>query len=143
MCNFLFGCEAKKTSYSSYYSESNDIDYSLYYQYKGSMKGVEVYCWNNNNNWYSGLLIGTNRNKTIDEVKWLQDNLPCPISYMKEILDTYSENEKNEMFVIIVSMPPKEEELTHVPNYDEQRVDYTQLYNDLGLPLPNGLINIL
>ena len=60
---------------------------------------------------YSGLLPGTNRLKTVDEVERLQDNLPCPINKMCEILDTILEEyEKKYSFVYIVSVPPKVEE---------------------------------
>jgi len=77
------------------------------------MKGVEAYCWYTYGSWSSGLLIGTNRYKTIEEVKWLQDNLPCSISIMKEILSTYSNYDRTYMSVFIVSVPPIEQELTH------------------------------
>lgn len=101
--------------------KSNDLnDYSLYYSYSGEGKGLEVYCWEKETSWYSGLLPGTNRLKTVDEVQWLQDNLPCPINKMCEILDTIlEENEKEYCFVCIVSVPPKVEELNHVPNDNE------------------------
>ena len=98
--------------------KSNDLnDYSLYYSYSKEVKGLEVYCWKKEASWYSCLLPGTNRLKTVDEVQWLQDNLPCPINKMCEILDTIlEENEKEYCFVCIVSVPPKAEELNHVPN---------------------------
>lgn len=101
--------------------KSNDNnDYSLYYSYSGEGKGVEVYCWEKDDSWYSGLLPGTNRLKTPEEVQWLQDNLPCPINKMREILDTIlEEKEKEYSFVCIVSIPPKVEELNHESNDSE------------------------
>lgn len=70
--------------------------------------------------WYSGLLPGTNRLKEVEEVEWLQDNLPCPIAKMSEILDTILEEEEKEYtFVCIVSTPPKSEELRHEPDESE------------------------
>lgn len=101
--------------------KSNDNnDYSLYYSYSGEGKGVEVYCLEKDYSWYSGLLPGTNRLKTPEEVQWLQDNLPCPINKMREILDTIlEEKEKEYSFVCIVSIPPKVEELNHESNDSE------------------------
>lgn len=99
---------------------NNNNDYSLYYSYSGEGKGVEVYCWEKGNSWYSGLLPGTNRLKKIEEVQWIQDNLPCPINKMREILDTIlEEEEKKHTFVCIVSTPPKDEELKHEFNDSE------------------------
>ncbi len=104
---------------SSCRSNKND-DYSLYYSYSGKGKGVEVYCWEKYNTWYLGLLPGTTRLKSPEEVQWLQDNLPCPIYKMREILDTILEqSEKRYTFVCIVSTPPKVEELNHEPNDSE------------------------
>ena len=83
--------------------KSNDLnDYSLYYSYIGEGKGLEVYCWKKEASRYSGLLPGTNRLKTVYEVERLQDNLPCPINKMCEILDTILEEyEKNIVLFIL------------------------------------------
>lgn len=116
--------------------KSNDLnDYSLYYSYIGEGKGLEVYCWKKEASWYSGLLPGTNRLKTVDEVERLQDNLPCPINKMCEILDTILEEyEKKYCFVYIVSVPPKVEELNHAPN-DSETLRWQREQLDL-LPTP-------
>lgn len=116
--------------------KSNDLnDYSLYYSYSGEAKGLEVYCRKKEAFWYSGLLPGTNGLKTVDEVQWLQDNLPCPINKMCEILDTIlEENEKEYCFVYIVSVPPKAEELNH-PSNDSETLRWLREQLDL-LPTP-------
>lgn len=116
--------------------KSNDLyDYSLYYSYNGEGKGLEVYCWKQETSWYSGLLPGTNRLKTVNEVQWLQDNLPCPINKMCEILDTIlEEDEKEYCFVCIVSVPPKVEELNH-PSNDSETLQWLRKQLDL-LPTP-------
>ena len=107
----------------------------MYYSYSGEGKGLEVYCWQKEASWYSGLLPGTNRLKTVDEVEWLQDNLPCPINKMCEILDTIlEENEKEYCFVYIGSVPPKVEELNHAPN-DSETLRWLREQLDL-LPTP-------
>lgn len=107
----------------------------MYYSYSGEGKGLEVHCWKQEASWYSGLLPRTNRLKTVDEVQWLQDNLPCPINKMCEILDTIlEENEKEYCFVYIVSIPPKAEELKHTSN-DSETLRWLREQLDL-LPTP-------
>lgn len=121
---FLVGCNNNEDSKK----------FSLYYSYKENLKGIEIYCWEQQENWYTGILSGTNRTKTSEEVSWLQDNLPCPIKTMKKILLTYSEKERNEAFVCIVSIPPVEEELTHNNQFEYFSVElYSWVYSELGL----------
>lgn len=109
-------------------------DFSLYYSYKDNMKGIDIYCWEERDDWYTGILPGTNRIKTTSEIKLLQDDLPCPINKMKEILRTYDDATKDYAFVCIVSNPPKEEELMHDVQLIRNNLDtYAWLYNQLGL----------
>jgi len=109
-----------------------NYDYTPYYSYKENLKGIEVYCWENYNSWYAGILPGTNRLKTTDEVKWLQNYLPCPFSKMNGILKTYPDDGCT--FVCIVSIPPKEEELTHDTQLIYDKIDtYKWVYDQLGL----------
>jgi hypothetical protein len=35
----------------------------------GSVKGYELYSWQEGDRWYFSVLIGTNRNKTLDEIR--------------------------------------------------------------------------
>jgi hypothetical protein len=35
----------------------------------GSMKGYELYSWQDGDQWYFSVLVGTNRNKTLDEIR--------------------------------------------------------------------------
>ena len=105
-------------------------DYTDYYD----LSSVEVYCWKENDIWYSGALEMTDRTKTPDEVKWLQDNLPCPLDTMKSILHTYSSQSREYAFVCIVSVPPNEEELTHDVQLIYNQINtYRWVYNQLGL----------
>ena len=56
--------------------KSNDLnDYSLYYSYSGEGKGLEVYCRKKEASWYSGLLPGTNRLKTVPRYERLNCRL--------------------------------------------------------------------
>jgi len=41
-----------------------------------SMKGYELYSWQENDRWVFSLLIGTNREKTLDEIKSPDTTLP-------------------------------------------------------------------
>jgi hypothetical protein len=53
-------------------------------------KGLEVYCWRENEIWRSGLLSGTNRVKTTAEI----DALPgISLAKMSEVLKTYPSEE--------------------------------------------------
>ena len=109
---------------------SQEQKYAIYYD----LGTIEVYCWNDNDQWFSGALAGTNKTKTPDEVKWLQDNLACPLDNMKDILQTYSDQSRDSAFVCIVSISPKQEELTHDTQLIYDKIDtYMWLYDQLGL----------
>ena len=41
-----------------------------------SMKGYELYSWQEGNHWVFSLLVGTNREKTLDEIKSIDAILP-------------------------------------------------------------------
>jgi hypothetical protein len=41
-----------------------------------SMKGYELYSWQENDHWEFSLLVGTNRQKTLDEIKSVDTLLP-------------------------------------------------------------------
>lgn len=115
----------------------NNDDYSLYYSYKGNLKGIEVYCWDNGKAWYSGILMGTNRAKSIDEVQWLQDNLPCPLNKMRKILKYYSDEEVNSARIVVVSVPPLSKEFSGM--ITEENIDeYTYVCEQLDIQFPNG-----
>ena len=126
VCLLLSGCQ----------SDPNKIlkeKYPIYYELLGAMKGLEVYAWKNETEWYSALLGGTNRFKSVDEVKSYQDKYPCPIDDMRTILDYYHKNDSEHFYVSvdIVSNPPTEEELTH--NTDTQSAEYIYVVTKLGL----------
>ena len=72
-----------------------DPEFAPYYEYVGNMKGIEIYCWEKDGAWECCLMPGTNRLKMVEEVRYLQENYPCPIAQMKIILQSYSEEERN------------------------------------------------
>lgn len=41
-----------------------------------SMKGYELYSWQESNHWVFALLVGTNREKTLDDIKSIDTILP-------------------------------------------------------------------
>lgn len=115
-----------------------ETKYAMYYEIDQKKVG-EIYCWKNNGEWESGILELTEKDRTIEEVKWLQDELPCPILGMRDIVDTFHYGYRFWLKIYIVSMPPKSEELRRVVDYENQRFDYIYLYKVLDLPLPSYL----
>lgn len=122
----LFGCTS---------NEKEKYDYSLYSSYVGNMKGIEVYCWETDENWYSGVLPGTNRMKQIDEIVWIQDNLPCPLKTMKQILLDYPKNEIG--LIVIVDVPPVswDGRIT-----EDNKESYAYVCEQLGIDFPDGQV---
>jgi hypothetical protein len=73
-----------------------------------SMKGYELYSWQENNQWHFSLLVGTNREKTLDEIKSAGTILPdmdALLSTLKKVPSgqyvTWSTRET-------LSLPPEE-----------------------------------
>lgn len=106
--------------------------FSEYYNASGK-GGIEMYAWKNDDEFFTGLLPGTNRLKSVDEIKELQEN-PCPLEIMKNIITTYSEEERYYCWVCIVSVPPKESELDHsMENTERNKEDISYICNYLGI----------
>ena len=125
--------------------KKNQEKYSLYYSYGDVPShitwGVEIYCWESLDGWESGILPITSRCKTPEEVEWLQDNLPCSINVMKDILSSFSNERRNNSEVFVVSIPPKEEELTHDSDLIlNNKETYRMLYKRLGISIPCYLL---
>ncbi len=128
--SFLCGCSNKSLNVDEKQVNLNN-KYNQYYQFHNAMKGLELYCWEKEDNvWECGLLPGTNRLKSVDEIISLQENLPCPISYMNIILQSYSSEDRKNVGIIIVSNPPKEEEISRSLGNEEKLL---YLYLALGL----------
>lgn len=112
-----------------------EYDYSSYYNVPTG-KGIEVYCWQTDNSWASGILMGTNRAKAPEEVEELQDNLPCTLDTMREILEDYPKEITDCARVIVVSVPPQGHELGGW--IDESNIDsYIYVYEQLNLEFPS------
>lgn len=111
-------------------SETNSIDYTIYESAYG-VKGTEIYCWEiADNDFRYGALAGTNRNKTYEELKTIQDNYSCPLETMKEILANYPEETRKYASIFIINYPlEKDDFVGRIPN--EETLIY--LRNKLGL----------
>lgn len=118
---FLSDCGIKERSGLS------SSDYSLYYSYKEELKGVEVYCWKSDGAWYSGILPGTNRKHSLNEIRWIQENLPCPLNEMKKILESYDDKIG---FVCIVDNPALD--IDYAITADNKN-EYIYVYDKLGI----------
>lgn len=131
-----------KIGYDISTKKKNQEKYALYYSYidndPSHAAGVfEIYCWESLDGWECGILPTTSRLKYPDEVEWMQDNLPCPLNTMKEILRSYPDRTRKCSTVYVVSIPPKEEELTHdTALVLKDKETYRMLYKKLGIPIP-------
>ena len=103
-------------------------DYSLYYSYKEDLKGVEVYCWKSDGAWYSGIISGKNKKNSINEIRWIQENLPCPLNEMKKILESYDDDKIG--FVCIVDNPALD--IDYAITADNKN-EYIYVYDKLGI----------
>lgn len=111
-------------------SETNSIDYTIYESAYG-VKGTEIYCWEiTDNDFRCGALAGTNRNKTYEELKTIQDDYSCPLETMKKILANYPEETRKYASIFIINYPlEKVDFVGRIPN--EETLIY--LRNKLGL----------
>lgn len=103
------------SSIVSDFSSSEEIPYheefSEYYG-QGGLNGLDLFAWDAEGEWMTGLMTGTSRLKTVEEVGKLQEK-PCPLPIMKDILATYAPIPEDGCTIFIVSVPPLESELDH------------------------------
>ena len=114
----------------------NDSDNRLYEYYSNldTFKGLELYAFESADDYECVLMSGTNRHKTADEVNWLQKEYPCSLELMNLILDSYSEEVREWVYVAVVSSPTTDEELSRrVTITDENRELYQYLHTTLNL----------
>jgi len=127
--------------------DNNELEkYELYRNLllRDNMKGLELYCYRRE---YSSkydcvLLTGTNRFKTVDEIKELQDNLACPLNIMKDLITIYaSEDNKRNMSITIVSNPPTDDEIRHATKLYENELEALYVYLGLREKSKNWVLN--
>lgn len=136
----LTGCNSIGVNMTKKTDTENKVqvieEFNDYYQYKDSMKGIEIYVWYDNkiSNWNCVLTGGTNRLKSVDEIKKLQDELPCPIDTMKEIVKYYHEY-FSLPYIAIVSNPPTVDELSHSKTIEQMKNDndFLDVLSKLGI----------
>ena len=86
------------------------------------MKGIEIYCWQDNGEWECGGTVGTNRMKTDEEIRALQ---VVTIPQMKKILE---QKGLTDCFVVIlvdlsgndVVYLDVEENITQIATFESQ-----------------------
>ncbi len=98
-------------------------EYSMYYGI-WDHAGLNLYCWTIDEEWFAGL--STARSgvyDSVEDVEALQE-IGCPISVMKDILDSYGEEiVAYQVTVFVASVPPLQEEL--IPG-SESREQYAE-----------------
>ena len=111
---------------------SDNYDYTPYYNAKG-MKGTEVYCWEiKENTWRCGAMSGTNRNKSLDELQYLQNDLPCTLKNMKKILSTFTDEERNNVSIATIPYPITEDNF-EIVTFNPNNEITSYLIKELGL----------
>jgi hypothetical protein len=129
----LMGCADVKGSSS----DSGD-GYASSYLNLPTGKGLEVYCWRENEIWRSGLMSGTNRVKTPAEIDALQG---ISLAKMSEVLKTYSPKEETLVGPLLVSRPAKESEIGNSSNASgTSRRILSYLEDQLGMT-PQGALS--
>ena len=126
--------------------EENILEkYAPYYELliNGNMKGLELYCFRREKSckYDCVMLIGTNRFKTVDEIKELQDSLPCPLDIMKELISYASVDVKQQISITIVSNPPTVAEITHETKLYENELEALYVYLGLKEVDSNWILN--
>lgn len=121
------------------------LDYTRYYNAKG-IKGTEIYCWQDDtNNWQCGAYEGTDRLKTRKEIQFIQNELPCSLNTMKEILKTFNEDERKDSAVLYINYLANEVNTTTLDftyySAFEYADTYIFLYQQLDLNVPSFLYN--
>lgn len=111
-------------------SNKTDYDYTPYYE-TGS---GEVYCWKiSTNEWRCGLLPATDVFKSYEELLWMQDELPCPLTKMREIISTA---DRHDIALCIIPYHMTSEEYDYYCVYHSFDIDnatYSYLCEQLGL----------
>ena len=116
--------------------EENILEkYAPYYELllSNNMKGLELYCYRREKSckYDCVMLLGTNRLKTVDEIKDLQDRLPCPLYIMKELISYAGDDVKQKISITIVSNPSTVAEIQHETKLYENELEALYVY--LGL----------
>ena len=124
---FIISCQNNNAYYQDYINNKQvlSLDYYNHLVSQGSyMKGLELYCYNYQDNYYSILMLGTNRLKYQDEIIYLQDNYFLDIESMKEIISLYPK--QDEISLMLINYHPSEDELSCCHQFDDSE-EYVML----------------
>lgn len=124
---FIVSCQNNNAYYQDYINNKHvlSLDYYNHLVSQGSyMKGLELYCYNYQDNYYSILMLGTNRLKYQDEIIYLQDNYFLDIESMKEIISLYPK--QDEISLMLINYHPSDDELSYCHQLDDSE-EYVML----------------
>lgn len=116
--------------------------YETYYSRSASENPLGVYAWQIDDEWYTGIYALTMSTLPRSSmVQILQDEMPCPLEIMKDILQL--NRAASEMYrgywsrpsLFIVSTPPTDEECIGQANTPEE-MPYTYIYLFMALGIP-------
>ncbi len=94
-------------------------------------KGIEAYCWQNDQDWRFGLLPGTNRHKTGQEINNLK---PASFEQMKYIVSTYTKEQRKNMSLSVVERPATDTHYEYSSAYEANHPEIVDgLIYDLGI----------
>lgn len=130
---FIVSCQNNNAYYQDYINNKQalSLDYYNHLVSQGSyMKGLELYCYNYQNNYYSILMLGTNRLKYQDEIIYLQDNYFLDIESMKEIISLYPK--QDEISLMLINYHPSDDKLSYCHQFDDSE-EYVMLASYFNL----------
>lgn len=124
---FIVSCQNNNAYYQDYITNKQVLSLDYYNQLildGPYMKGLELYCYNYQDNYYSILMLGTNRLKYQDEIIYLQDNYFLDIESMKEIISLYPK--QDEISLMLINYHPSDDELSYCHQFDDSE-EYVML----------------
>lgn len=117
-------------------NNQKQYDYSQYYKYTStSGKGIfTIYCWKEFFDWNTFLDVGTSSGLCFKErINQLQNDLPCPIDTMKEILATDDKIDKIHFYAVCVVQKPVKDDGMMQSFKGKESEKYKFLNDRLGL----------
>ena len=119
-------------------------DYTPYYHMvsKGG-GGPNIYAWQiDDGSWRCAAFHDLNRGISKKELAYFQNELPCPLNEMKNILKTYSEKARENVTVFVVEYIKGESSDRYFSEFISDKdipEIYRFLYTELGLQIPDYL----
>lgn len=130
---FIVSCQNNNAYYQDYINNKQVLSLDYYNQLildGPYMKGLELYCYNYEDNYYSILMLGTNVIKSSQDIVYLQDNYFLDIESMKEIISLYPK--QDEIFLMLINYHPDDEELSNCHSFNDSE-EYLELISFFNL----------